>query len=107
MDLTDYHAKYYAFQLTRRCSSDDIEKLAGALVDARVDLNPLYDVAAKFEHCICTTHYKPWREKYRWGLLRKGECQFVELLPWGHATGITLGTPRRTDDRYAATVKGR
>jgi adenine-specific DNA-methyltransferase len=40
MHLTDYHAKYFAHELTKRCSSDSVEKLAGALVDAQVDLNP-------------------------------------------------------------------
>ena len=40
MQLTDYHAKYYAHELTKRCPSDSVEKLAAALVDAQVDLNP-------------------------------------------------------------------
>jgi len=31
MKLTDYHAKYYAYELTKRCSSDNLEKLAGAV----------------------------------------------------------------------------
>lgn len=48
----------------------------------------LYEMAQKFRHCIYTTHYRPWREKYRWGWLRSGECQFVELLPWQHKNGI-------------------
>lgn len=48
----------------------------------------LYEMAQKFRHCIYTTHYRPWREKYRWGWLRSGECQFVELLPWQHKGGI-------------------
>jgi SNF2 family DNA or RNA helicase len=39
-NLTHYHAKYFAYQLTKRCPSDSAEKLAGALVDAQVDLNP-------------------------------------------------------------------
>src|SRR5271155_2598626 len=38
--LTHYHAKYFAYELTKRCPSDSAEKLAGALVDAQVDLNP-------------------------------------------------------------------
>ncbi len=46
--LTDYHAKYFAHELTKRCPSDSIEKLAGALVDARVDLNPHQIEAALF-----------------------------------------------------------
>jgi adenine-specific DNA-methyltransferase len=48
MNLTDYHAKYFAHELTRRCSSDSLEKLAGALADAQVDLNPHQIDAALF-----------------------------------------------------------
>ena len=48
MQLTDYHAKYFAHELTKRCSSDSVEKLAGALVDAQVDLNPHQVEAALF-----------------------------------------------------------
>ena len=36
MNLTDYHAKYYAYELTKRCSSDSLEKLAGAVASAQV-----------------------------------------------------------------------
>src|ERR1035441_10243453 len=48
MQLTDYHAKYFAYELTKRCSSDSVEKLAGALASAQVDLNPHQVDAALF-----------------------------------------------------------
>ena len=48
MQLTDYHAKYFAYELTKRCSSDSIEKLAGAVAGAQVDLNPHQVDAALF-----------------------------------------------------------
>src|SRR3990170_4530185 len=48
MELTNYHAKYYAYELTKRCSSDSIEKLAGAVASAQVDLNPHQVDAALF-----------------------------------------------------------
>lgn len=48
MNLTDYHAKYFAHELTKHCASDSIEKLAGVLVDAQVDLNPHQVDAALF-----------------------------------------------------------
>jgi restriction endonuclease len=38
MQLTDFHAKYFAHELTRRYSSDRVEKLATVLADAQVDL---------------------------------------------------------------------
>lgn len=43
-----YQAKYFAYELTRRCPPDSVEKLAGALVDAQVDLNPHQVDAALF-----------------------------------------------------------
>jgi len=46
--LTDYHAKYFAHELTKRCSSDSLEKLAGAVASAQVDLNPHQVDAALF-----------------------------------------------------------
>jgi superfamily II DNA or RNA helicase len=46
--LTAYHAKYFAHELTKRCASDSVEKLAAALSDAQVDLNPHQVEAALF-----------------------------------------------------------
>lgn len=36
--MTVYHAKYFAHELTKRCASDSVEKLATALSNAQVDL---------------------------------------------------------------------
>jgi adenine-specific DNA-methyltransferase len=46
--ISAYHTKYFAHELTRRCPPDSVEKLAGALVDAQVDLNPHQVDAALF-----------------------------------------------------------
>ena len=48
MDLTPYHAKYFAFELTKRCASDSLQKLTSSLADAQVDLNPHQVEAALF-----------------------------------------------------------
>jgi ERCC4-related helicase len=48
MNLTPYHAKYFAYELTKKSSSDSIQKLASTLVDAQVDLNPHQVEAALF-----------------------------------------------------------
>src|SRR5438046_511297 len=48
MSLTDYQAKYFAHELTKRCPSDSLEKLAGAVAGAQVDLNPHQVDAALF-----------------------------------------------------------
>lgn len=46
--ITRCHAKYFAHALTRRCSSDSVQKLAASLADAQVDLNPHQIDAALF-----------------------------------------------------------
>jgi ERCC4-related helicase len=48
--VTAYHAKYFAYELTKRYASDNVEKLATVLADAQaqVDLNPHQVEAALF-----------------------------------------------------------
>jgi len=46
--ITDFHAKYFAYEITKRCSSDSVEKLTAVLADAQVDLNPHQIEAALF-----------------------------------------------------------
>jgi SNF2 family DNA or RNA helicase len=46
--LTPYHAKYFAHELTKKSSSDSIQKLVASLMDAQVDLNPHQVEAALF-----------------------------------------------------------
>src|SRR5437660_4966065 len=47
MNVTAYHAKYYAYDLTRRAASG-IDRLSMSLFDAAVDLNPHQIEAALF-----------------------------------------------------------
>ena len=46
--ITDYHAKYFSYELTKRCASDSLEKLSSTLSNAQVDLNPHQIEAALF-----------------------------------------------------------
>ena len=48
MHVSPYHIRYFAHELTRRHSSDSVEKLASVLADAQVDLNPHQVEAALF-----------------------------------------------------------
>ncbi len=50
----------------------------------------LYAEAVKFRHCVITTHYRPWKQKLRWGWLKNGQCQFIELTKWTDKNGLTL-----------------
>ena len=46
--ITPFHAQYFAHELTRRCPSDSVDKLAASLANAQVDLNPHQVEAALF-----------------------------------------------------------
>lgn len=46
--ISAYHAKYYAHELTRRHSSEGVDRLSQSLFDASVDLNPHQIEAALF-----------------------------------------------------------
>jgi hypothetical protein len=46
--ITDYHAKYFAYELTRQRRGGDVDRLATSLFDASVDLNPHQIDAALF-----------------------------------------------------------
>ncbi|MDC8446258.1 MAG: DEAD/DEAH box helicase [Nitrosomonas sp.] len=46
--ITDFHAKYFAHELTRRHGANDAERLSQSLFDASVDLNPHQIEAALF-----------------------------------------------------------
>lgn len=48
MQITEYHAKYYAHELTRQAAGDDVDRLSTSLFDASVDLNPHQIEAALF-----------------------------------------------------------
>lgn len=47
-NLTSYHAKYFAYELTRKSPSNELGKLTASLQDAQVDLNPHQVEAALF-----------------------------------------------------------
>lgn len=67
-----------------------LDDVLGSVDEPHVDrlIEMIYDEAQGFRHVVITTHYRPWREKYRWGHLNNGEIQFVELAQWSSAQGI-------------------
>src|SRR5438132_1007345 len=60
MNLTDFHAKYFAHELTKRSPSDSVEMLAGVLADAQVNLNPF----SQNEIVLCSYQFARSKEPY-------------------------------------------
>ncbi len=68
-----------------------LDDVLGSVDEPHVEriIEMIYDTIAKFCHCVVTTHYGPWRYKYRWGWLKNGQCQFVELSIWSLQKGMS------------------
>jgi hypothetical protein len=69
-----------------------LDDVLGSVDEPHVErlIEMIYSEALKFRQCLITSHYKPWKQKLRWGWLKTGQCQFVELNKWTSASGITL-----------------
>lgn len=69
-----------------------LDDVLGSVDEPHVErlIEMLYTEALKFRQCVITTHYRPWKQKLRWGWLKNGQCQFVELNKWTLTSGITL-----------------
>lgn len=70
-----------------------LDDVLGSVDEPHVErvVEMIYNVSQKFRHTVLTTHYRPWREKFRWGMLKPDQiCQFVELKLWTLAEGMAL-----------------
>ena len=69
-----------------------LDDVLGSVDEPHVErlIEMICEEAENFRHCVVTTHYRPWKEKLRWGWLKTGQCHFVELAKWSVGTGLTL-----------------
>jgi len=69
-----------------------LDDVLGSVDEPHVErlIEMVYSEALKFRHCILTMHYRPWKQRLRWGWLRNGPCQFVELTGWTPQRGLAL-----------------
>ncbi len=70
-----------------------LDDVLGSVDEPHVErvIGMIYEISTNFQHTIVTTHYRPWREKYRWGWLKPGQpCQFVELTGWAIGDGMRI-----------------
>lgn len=67
-----------------------MDDVIGSIDEPHVDrlIEMLYAESQKFKHTIITTHYRPWKEKFRWGWLKNGQCEMIELGIWDSGSGI-------------------
>ncbi|HUN01501.1 MAG TPA: hypothetical protein PLS00_01495 [Niabella sp.] len=54
----------------------------------------LHGEADNFAQIIITTHYRPWRDRYRTNRAPSGKVHFIELRKWSKDTGIRVQNGR-------------
>lgn len=64
----------------------------------------LHDVAKEFAQVIVTTHYRPWRDRYRWAKGPAGNTQVIELGPWTLQDGVKTGDFLTALDELKAVI---
>lgn len=79
-------AKYFNDGNTIVVLDDVITSIDQAHMDRFMHL--LHDEAQHFNQLIITTHYRPWRDKYRYARGPAGNVQLIELLHWSLPRGI-------------------
>jgi hypothetical protein len=50
----------------------------------------LHDLQEDFAHIVFTTHYRPWRDRYRFHRYPESQVHFVELRDWKMEDGMRL-----------------
>jgi energy-coupling factor transporter ATP-binding protein EcfA2 len=54
-------------------------------------MNILHEEAAHYNQFFVTTHYRPWRDIYRWARGPTANTQLIELGPWTLERGLHVG----------------
>ena len=64
-------------------------------------MNTLHDEAKHFNQLIVTTHYRPWRDRYRFARGPATQVQLIELLHWSVPKGIRHTKTKHSVDELA------
>lgn len=82
-------AKFFKTDRTVVVLDDVLTSIDGPHLDRFMKL--LHKEATTFKHVIVTTHYRPWRDRYRWAKGPIANTQMIELGPWTLEKGLNIG----------------
>jgi energy-coupling factor transporter ATP-binding protein EcfA2 len=79
-------AKKYGGRKTILLLDDVVMSVDEGHLDRFIEL--LHSLEDDFAHILITTHYRPWRDRYRYKRAPESKVHFIELRPWALNTGI-------------------
>lgn len=82
-------AKYFRTDNTVVVLDDVLTSVDGPHLDRFMTL--MHAQAQHFGQVILTTHYRPWRDRYRWAKGSMASTQVIELGPWSLENGLQTG----------------
>jgi len=82
-------SKYFITENTIIILDDVVTSVDGPHLDRFMNL--LHAEAGNFNQVIVTTHYRPWRDRYRWAKGPTANTQVIELGPWTLQNGLQIG----------------
>jgi hypothetical protein len=82
-------AKHFKKEDTIVVLDDVVTSVDGQHLDRFMKL--LHEEARHFNQVIVTTHYRPWRDRYRWAKGPTASTQVIELGPWTLQNGLQAG----------------
>ena len=98
-------SKHFATEETIIFLDDVVTSVDGPHLERFMNL--LHAEAANFNQFIVTTHYRPWRDRYRWARGPTANTQVIELGPWTLTNGLQVGPfITATDELKAALDEG-
>lgn len=96
-------SKYFITEDTIIILDDVVTSVDGPHLDRF--MNVLHAEAANFNQVIVTTHYRPWRDRYRWAKGPAANIQVIELGPWPLHNGLQLGYFMTALDEVKSALK--
>lgn len=82
-------AKHFKTERTIVVLDDVLTSVDGPHLERFMTL--LHDEAEHFNQMVVTTHYRLWRDRYRWARGSTANTQIIELGPWTLQNGLYVG----------------
>jgi hypothetical protein len=95
-------AKKYGAANTILILDDVVMSVDENHLDRFIDL--LHTECSEFAHILITTHYRPWRDRYRYNRAPSSKVHFVELRTWSIDSGIKIQNGKISLDELRSAI---
>lgn len=96
-------AKYYGDPDTVLVLDDVVTSVDDVHMERFIRM--LHDEAEHFSQVVITTHYRGWRDRYKFGQSPSGPVHLLELLSWSHSKGVRHSKTKLVVDDLRHWVK--